>query len=520
MNFIREMKIGTRLAASFTLLLVLMAGIASIGMYFNERMSERIRVVYQDRVLPVQQLSSIDDRIQRNRVLVMGMLISPDRSTVEKHSAEFARNRAFIDQTWKAFLALPQTPVESSLIRTVQQRLDGYFSEGLNPVNQAMIDDQYDEAADLYLRKLVPLEPPVREVMDRLIQLKIEQSQQEFEDSMQAKQIVNGIMAVVALLALATGALLSWVITRSITAPIADAVRVANMVAGGDLSVAIEVKGQDETANMLAALKTMHDNLHEIVLQVRHGSETIALGSKEIATGSAALAQRTEEQAANLEQTSAAMVEITEMVNHNADTALQASKLAHAASGSAIQGGQVVAQVVETMEQISQSSRQISDITSIIDSIAFQTNILALNAAVEAARAGEQGRGFAVVATEVRNLAQRSAAAARDIKVLIAGSVRRVEAGSQLVAQAGESVTGIVRQVSSVAELIEQISRAGSEQSSGIDQVSRAVAVLDGMTQHNAALVEESAAAAESLKHQAAHLDTVVQVFKVSPSAA
>ncbi len=516
MKFIREMKIGARLATSFTLLLLLMLGIACIGMYFNERMSERIRVVYQDRVLPVQQLSSIDDRIQRNRVLVMDMLISPDRSTVEKHSAEFARNAAFIDRTWQTFMALPQTAEESGLVSSLQQRRDAYFKEGLEPVNAAMVKDRYDEAADLYLRKVTPLGPPVQDLMDQLVQLKISQAEQEFNDSMQAKQTVNWIMAVTALLALVVGVWLSWIITRSITGPIAEAVGIANQVAGGDLRADIEFSGKDETADMLAALKTMHDGLLQIVTQVRQGSETIALGSKEIATGSADLSQRTEEQAANLEETTAAMIEITTMITHSAETAQQASVLAQTASTAAVHGGQVVDQVVGTMEQISQSSRQIADITTIIDGIAFQTNILALNAAVEAARAGEQGRGFAVVATEVRSLAQRSASAAREIKALIAESVQRVDAGYQLVAQAGQSVGNIVAQVRQVSELIEQISSASSEQSRGIEQVSRSVSILDGMTQRNAALVEESAAAAESLKHQAVHLDRLVQVFKVA----
>ena len=513
------MKIGVRLATSFTLLLMLMAGIACIGMYFNECMSDRIRVVYQDRVLPVQQLSSIDDRIQRNRVLVMDMLLSPDRSTVEKRSAEFARNVAFIDQTWRAFMVLPQTVEESGLVRTLQQRREAYFQEGLEAVNAAMVNDQYDEAADLYLRKVIPLAMPVQAVMDELIQFKISQAEQEFKDSMQAKQTVNWIMGITALIALIVGVWLSWIITRSITGPIAKAVGIANLVAGGDLCADIEVSGKDETAAMLSALKTMHDGLHQIVTEVRQGSETIALGSKEIAVGSADLSQRTEEQAANLEETTAAMIEITAMVNHNAETAQQASELARTASLSAKHGGEVVDQVVGTMEQISQSSRRIADITTIIDGIAFQTNILALNAAVEAARAGEQGRGFAVVATEVRSLAQRSASAAREIKALIAESVERVDAGSQLVAQAGQSVGGIVNQVRQVSELIEQISSASSEQSRGVEQVSRSVSILDGMTQRNAALVEESAAAAESLKHQAAHLDRLVQVFKVAPAA-
>ena len=513
------MKIGGRLLISFTLLLTLMIGMTFIGMYFNDKMSQRIRVVYEDRALPVQQLSAINDRMQRNRMLIMDMLLSPDRTTVRKGSDEFVANNAFIDKTWQELQGRTQTDAESELARTLQQRREAYFSEGLQPAIAAMRGDQYDEVSDLYLRKIVPLSGPVQAAMDQLIKLKIEQAEHEFEDSMDAKLTVNVIMGGVALLALLIGAWLSWVITRSITYPIAEAVRIADSVAGGDLTTDIVVHGRDESAEMLAALKTMHDGLVGIVSEVRQGSASIALGSREIATGSSELSQRTEEQAANLAETSAAMAQITSTVKHNADTAQQATRLAHAASAAALHGGEVVGQVVATMEQISQSSQRIADIISVIDGIAFQTNILALNAAVEAARAGDQGRGFAVVASEVRSLAQRSAVAAREIKALITESVQRVDVGSQLVAQAGDSVDGIVAQVKTVSELIERISHASNEQTRGLEQVNRSVAVLDGMTQHNAALVEESAAAAESLRHQAVRLDDAVRAFKVAEAA-
>ena len=309
---------------------------------------------------------------------------------------------------------------------------------------------------------------------------------------------------------------MGWALTRAITRPIERAVRVARTVAAGDLSSTIEAGGRDETGQLLAALKAMNDSLAGIVSKVRQTSDSIATGSEQIATGNADLSQRTERQAANLQQTAASMEQMNTSVRHSADTAQQASQLAGSASAAATRGGEVVGEVVATMAAITDSSCRIADITGVIDGIAFQTNILALNAAVEAARAGEQGRGFAVVAGEVRALAQRCAAAAREIKGLIGASVDRIETGSRLAGSAGDAMQDIVGQVRRVADLIRDISRAASEQTGGIGQVNDAVARLDESTQQNAALVEESAAAADSLRRQAARLSEAVSVFKVA----
>ncbi|MBC7955216.1 MAG: HAMP domain-containing protein [Cytophagales bacterium] len=297
---------------------------------------------------------------------------------------------------------------------------------------------------------------------------------------------------------------------------ISQAVKVAETVASGNLSSRIEVTSTDETGQLMAALNRMNECLVTLVGQVRNSADSIATGSAEIATGNADLSQRTEEQASNLQQTAASMEEITATVKQSADTARQATQLAGSASAAASQGGVVVGQVISTMEDISASSRKISDIISVIDGIAFQTNILALNAAVEAARAGEQGRGFAVVAGEVRTLAQRSAQAAKEIKSLIGESVEKVENGSRQVVDAGKSMDQIVTHVKRVTDLIGEISSAAVEQSQGIGQIGDAVQQLDQVTQQNAALVEESAAAAESLKHQAAALAQTVAVFKLA----
>lgn len=307
----------------------------------------------------------------------------------------------------------------------------------------------------------------------------------------------------------------AW-ISRSITRPIYDAVRVAETVASGDLTSSIVVGSRDETGKLMQALKNMNDSLLHIVGQVRSGTETIATASKEIADGNMDLSSRTEEQASSLGETASSMEELTATVKLNADNARQANKLAIDASDMARRGGTVVSEVVTTMGSINESSRKIVDIISVIDGIAFQTNILALNAAVEAARAGEQGRGFAVVAAEVRNLAHRSAAAAKEIKQLIGDSVAKADAGSILVERAGQTMSEIVHGISSVTHIMNDITAAGDEQQAGIEQVNLAIMQMDQVTQQNAALVEQAAAAAESMQEQAAKLAQVVDVFKTT----
>jgi methyl-accepting chemotaxis protein-2 (aspartate sensor receptor) len=322
-----------------------------------------------------------------------------------------------------------------------------------------------------------------------------------------------------AMVALAAG-LLYWLLRRLVTRPLAEALQVVRTVATGDLTSRITVRSHDETGQLLQAMKDMNDSLARIVGEVRGGTETMAVASRQIASGNMDLSARTEQQAGSLEETASSMEVLTSTVKRNADDARQANQLAQEASGVAVRGGSVVAQVVNTMDAINQSAGKIADITSVIDGIAFQTNILALNAAVEAARAGEQGRGFAVVAAEVRNLAQRSANAAKEIKALINDSVERVGAGSQLVAEAGATMEEIVGSVGRVTTIMAGIMNATGEQSAGIEQVNAAVRQMDQVTQQNAALVEEAAAAANALQDQAAKLAKVVSVFKLDPGGA
>jgi methyl-accepting chemotaxis protein len=320
---------------------------------------------------------------------------------------------------------------------------------------------------------------------------------------------------IVAGVAVLFGAVCAWVLANAIVRPIRQAVDVAEKVAGGDLTQHIDASGTCETGALLRALRHMNDGLVAIVSQVRSGTDTIATASAEISAGNMDLSSRTEQQAGSLGTTASTVEELTGTVRQNADNARQASQLSIAASEIATQGGAVVDQVVQTMGAINDSSKKIVDIISVIDGIAFQTNILALNAAVEAARAGEQGRGFAVVAGEVRTLAQRSAAAAKEIKALIVDSVSKVEDGTKLVDQAGMTMSEVVDSIRKVSDIVAEIASASGEQSTGIEQVNKAIADMDSSTQHNAALVEESAAAATALRDQADKLAEVVSLFHI-----
>jgi len=347
---------------------------------------------------------------------------------------------------------------------------------------------------------------------DKLAQAAVQQAEQSY-DRDRASMIAASIVAVIGAIAL------GWLLSSAVTRPLNRAVALAETVAAGDLRSEIVVDTKDETGQLLAALKRMNENLSEMVGSVRSCADGISIASNEIATGNQDLSSRTEQQAAALEQTASSMQQMTDTVRHNADSSRQANQLAGSAAQVASRGGAVVERVVATMGDISASSRRIADIIGTIDGIAFQTNILALNAAVEAARAGEQGRGFAVVASEVRGLAQRSAQAAKEIKALIGESTEKVEAGSALVGEAGRTMGDIVAQVQRVTDLVAEINASTGEQTDGIVQVNQAVASIDQGTQQNAALVEQSAAAAESLRQQATQLIGVISRFKTAAHA-
>jgi methyl-accepting chemotaxis protein len=433
-----------------------------------------------------------------------------------------------IDRGWKKYEPLPQTDEEAvlwkqftgewSAWKAVDDKIDGIIAAMAGNQDE---QKQKDLFVEFYAQYQVsrPLFLKAESTLMKIEELNDGIAQDSVKDGASTVTRSEWLMAITGLVSAVIAALCAAYVARTITEPLDEAVRVAQTVASGDLTSHIEPHCKDETGQLLQALKDMNDSLIRIVGKVRIGTDTIAGASSEIANGNLDLSQRTEEQASSLEETASSMEQLTSTVRQNADNARQANTLAASASSVAVRGGDVVARVVQTMDSINQSSNKIVDIISVIDGIAFQTNILALNAAVEAARAGEQGRGFAVVAGEVRTLAQRSAAAAKEIKELIGDSVEKVGAGAKLVSEAGDTMNDIVTSVQRVTDIMAEITLATQEQSSGIDQINMAVGQMDTVTQQNAALVEEAAAAAASLQEQAAGLADVVSVFRMDQAA-
>ncbi len=473
-----------------------------------------LAALYNDRVTPLKQLKEVADAYAVNIVdaahKVRDGALTPDQGVQSIQQAQRT-----IQEQWKAYTSTQLTPEEAEDARQAEALLKPADLATQELLRLIQAGDQAALSA-FTAKQLYPAIDPIGGAIAKLINIQLKEANAYYQVSNAHADRTLWVSLVTSVVVLSVALACAIWIMRSIVRPIEEAVRVAEAVAEGDLSQRIESNSQDETGRLLASLRRMTEGLSDIVSEVRTGSESIATGSSQIAMGSTDLSQRTEEQASNLQQTAASMEELTATVRHNADTARAANQLAASASEVAERGGQVVGQVVQTMESITASSRKINDIIGVIDGIAFQTNILALNAAVEAARAGEQGRGFAVVAGEVRTLAQRSAQAAREIKALIQESVERVDHGSSQVGEAGQTMNDIVVQVKRVTDLIGEISSASGEQSRGIEQVSDAVTQLDQVTQQNAALVEESAAAAESLKHQAAHLSGLVSRFRLN----
>ena len=429
---------------------------------------------------------------------------------------------------WKKYEPLPQTAEEAVLWKqflgewdawkAADTKLGGTISALASNSDEAKQKELFVAFFQQY-HASEPLFDKAEQTLDKIIELNENIAAGAVRTGGAAVVSAERAMAVTALVAMALAIVIAWYITLAITRPIESAVKVAQTVAAGDLTSDIAVETREETGQLLQALKDMNAGLVNVVAQVRKGTDAIAGATSEIASGNMDLSSRTEEQASSLEETASSMEELTSTVRHNTDNAQQANALARTASEVAARGGEAVARVVQTMESINESSGKIVDIISVIDGIAFQTNILALNAAVEAARAGEQGRGFAVVASEVRNLAQRSASAAKEIKQLIGDSVEKVGAGSRLVGEAGATMGEVVASVQRVSAIISDISLATQEQSAGIDQINTAISQMDHVTQQNAALVEEAAAASAALEEQAARLMEVVGVFKLDAAA-
>jgi len=469
-----------------------------------------------NRSLALKRQMSADQAHDALRADVLAALLAAetkDAAEEKEVRADLAEHSKLFRESISQIEAMPLDAATASAVNKVKPALIDYLDQASKVIALAFTDRAAADAKmDGFMVSFKALEKEMAALSE---QIEEQSKQTQAASESIAKQTRRAIVVALVLSSIAL-LIVGWRISRSIVQPILRAVQIAETVAAGDLSSQVEVRGSDETAQLLAALKRMNDNLAGVVASVRSGSDNIATGSNEISIGNQNLSQRTEEQASNLQQTAASMEQITATVRNNADTARQAAALAGSTSEAAVRGGTAVGQVVSTMGEITQASNKISDIIGVIDGIAFQTNILALNAAVEAARAGEHGRGFAVVAAEVRMLAQRSAVAAKEIKTLIQSSAERVEAGSRQAGDAGRTMDEIVAQVQRVTLLIGEISGATDEQTTGIGQVSDAVTQLDEVTQQNAALVEESAAAAESLKVQAQRLVEAVAVFRLA----
>ncbi len=516
MNFLSRLKIGTRLASGFAIVLGLSVLVGILSVTRLAKVNDSTTELATNWLVAMRALGEYGLDVATIRRAEASTVMSGKADVIAAQTKRAEDLKARAADRWNAYVATVTAPEERKLAADIQAGQQRYYGGLAKVLAVAPTDpDAREKAVALFEGESKAGFDQMMSALRTDVEFQTKGGDQAYREAQgiygQARITIVGLLVA----AVALGATLAWLITRSITRPLAQALEVAETVAGGNLSSRIDSTSADETGQLLRALRHMNESLVRIVSQVRHTSDSIATGSSQIAAGNADLSQRTEEQASNLQQTAASMEQLTSTVKQNADTARMATQLANGASQAAAVGGQVVGRVVATMEEITKSSRKIVDIIGVIDGIAFQTNILALNAAVEAARAGEQGRGFAVVASEVRNLAQRSAAAAKEIKSLISASVENVESGTRLVDEAGQSMSDIVSQVSRVNDLIGEISAASLEQSTGIGQIGDAVNQLDQVTQQNAALVEESAAAAESLKVQAGQLAQMVSVFKL-----
>ncbi len=514
----KNVTIKSRLMFVIGFLSLLLIACGILGITSLASTNSALKTLYENRLIPMGQLADVARLIDRNRMAVAESM-NGDPAVVTPKMAEVEKSIAQVAKSWDAYTAGPLTAEERVLADKVATARKKFVTEGMLPTIDALKNNNAQQAMELMAGPMAQDYAPMQENMEALIKLQLDVGHAEFARSQSLYATVRNASLIAIIVGVALAMFVGLRLTRAISAPLNASVRIARNVAGGDLTQNIYVESGDETGQLLQALKDMNDGLVATVSKVRSCTETIGVASGEIAQGNADLSARTESQASSLEETASSMEELTTTVKQNADNAAQANQLVVSASEYAVKGGEVVGQVVQTMGSIKESSRKIVDIIGVIDGIAFQTNILALNAAVEAARAGEQGRGFAVVAAEVRNLAQRSAGAAKEIKSLIGDSVEKVDAGSRLVDQAGQTMEQIVSSVKHVADIMGEITSASREQSAGIGEINQAITQMDEMTQQNAALVEQAAAAAESMQEQAAILAQAVAAFKLAGTA-
>lgn len=515
MNRLTHLKIATRLTLGFSLVLALSTAILLMGLFRMSQLHKSTDYIVNNKVAALN--AAVEMRSQgRALALILRKMTAPtDTAEGEREAKKLAQT---LDDYAKSELILKNlisgNESEAAFMKVANQKQA--LLQVIGKIKAFSAEANYFDAANLLQTDFSAPHETWSVALGELAHFQNEAMKTTFEESKVNYQSSVRVMILIGILTIGFGAFGGWVISRSIAAPLKRAARYADRIAAGELTSIIDAQGHDELSDLLASLKQMQENLINTVLKIKEGTDTISVASREIASGNADLSSRTESQASSLEETASSMEELTSTVKQNADNARQANQLVVSASGVAVKGGAVVGQVVSTMGSIKESSRKIVDIISVIDGIAFQTNILALNAAVEAARAGEQGRGFAVVASEVRSLAQRSASAAKEIKDLIGDSVAKVDQGSKLVDEAGKTMDEIVTSVQHVADIMSEITAASQEQSAGIEQVNLAITQMDEMTQQNAALVEQAAAAAESMEEQSAELAKSVDVFKLN----
>ncbi|WP_343733199.1 methyl-accepting chemotaxis protein [Duganella sp.] len=514
---IRDWKIGHRLGAAFALLLVLMVGCISLSIQSLGLLNERTAKIVEDKYPKTVLAYEVLDLVNRNTRALRNVLLLDNPDEADRERQLLLDNRKELAGDFDKLAALVKSGTGVALLDAMRNA-DAAYRNSQQTLLELAAAGRKQEATVLLFTSIRRDQASYADAVRALIQ---HQNDSLAESGAQAAQLYHStrkVLIVLAALALVLGAALAVWITRSITAPLRQAVDIARAVANGDLGGVIRDGAKDETGLLLLAMRDMKEGLVRIVATVRSGAETVAAASTEIAAGNQDLSSRTEAQAGSLEETASSMEQLTAAVQHNADYASQVNQLAISATEVAAQGGLVVSRMAFNMDAISAAAQNIAEITQVIDGIAFQTNILALNAAVEAAHAGEQGRGFAVVATEVRSLAQRSAAAAREIRVLIGDSVAKVAEGSMLADQAGATMQQVVASIKGVTDMMAEISAASQEQSEGIVQINRAIAQMDSAIRQNAALVEEAAAASQSLQDQAGNLTRCVSVFKLHAS--
>ena len=513
-----NLKVSTRMAGTFAILVTLLLAIVGVAWLQLGSMNKHTAEITGNWLPSVELVNQINTGISEVRRYELRHVMTTDAKQMAAHEKTMETLQANIEKAKKSYEALISSPEERQLYQLFQQERKRY-AELTARLFELSRNNQNEQASALLEGESFQLHNESSATLLKLIQLNSEGARAESADAASTYDEARIVMGVTAVISLAFATLAGLWLIRSITRPLAQAVEVADRIASGDLSGQIAAQSKDELGTLLGALQRMQESLVNTVGSVRSNAEGVAAASAQIASGNNDLSARTEQQASSLEETAASMEELGGTVRQNADNARAANQLAVSASTVAEQGGAVVAQVVETMKGINDSSKKIADIISVIDGIAFQTNILALNAAVEAARAGEEGRGFAVVAGEVRNLARRSAEAAKDIKTLISASVERVEQGSQLVDKAGATMAEVVASIRRVTDIMGEISAASVEQSAGVSQVGEAVTQMDMVTQQNAALVEEMAAAAGALNAQASELVNAVAVFNLDTHA-